>query len=180
MEIRSLEAGDIEAVLELNAGAVSATSPLDEATLRSYLAMSDSALVCVVGDHVAAFAIAYAPGSAYPSINYRWYDSRFDDFLYLDRIVVASSHRRRGIATTLYDAFESVAAGHGRMVCEVNSEPPNIESLAFHRNRGYVDIGELTQADGHRVVMMEKTLSPASGVGEAADGAEGRPARGPT
>jgi hypothetical protein len=52
-----------------------------------------------------------------------------------------------------------VAARHGRMVCEVNSEPPNIESLAFHRNRGYVEIGELTQADGHRVVMMEKSLS---------------------
>ena len=159
MEIRSLDAGDIEAVLDLNAGSVSATSPLDKATLTSYLSMSDSALVCVIDERVAAFAIAYAPRSAYPSVNYRWHASRFDDFLYLDRIVVGSSYRRRGIATSLYDALESVAARRGRMVCEVNSEPPNIESLAFHRNRGYVEIGELTQADGHRVVMMEKSLS---------------------
>ena len=163
MEIRTLDAGDIEVVLELNAGSVNATSPLDEATLTSYLSMSDSALVCVVEDVVAAFAIAYAPGTAYPSVNYRWHDSRFDDFLYLDRIVVGSRYRRRGIATMLYDALESFAAGHGRMVCEVNSEPPNVESLAFHRNRGYVEIGELTQADGHRVVMLEKPLPPVGG-----------------
>ena len=161
MKIRSLGPGDLEAVLDLNAGSVSATSPLDAATLTSYLSMSDSALVCVVADVVAAFAIAYAPGSPYPSVNYRWHDSRFDDFLYLDRIVVGAGYRRRGIATMLYDALESVAAGHGRMVCEVNCEPPNIESLAFHRNRGYIEIGELTQADGHRVVMLEKPLSSA-------------------
>ena len=161
MEIRTLSAGDIEAVLDLNAGSVAATSPLDDATLTSYLAMADSALVCVVDDLVAAFAIAYAPGSAYPSVNYRWHASRFDDFLYLDRIVVGAGFRRRGIATAMYDALESVATGHGRMVCEVNCEPPNIESLAFHRNRGYLEIGELTQADGHRVVMLEKSLSTA-------------------
>jgi predicted GNAT superfamily acetyltransferase len=161
VEIRSLGAEDVEAVLDLNAASVDATSPLDAATLRSYLAMSDSALVCVVDDRVAAFAIAYAPRSAYPSVNYRWHDVRFDDFLYLDRIVVGSAYRRRGIATALYDALELVAAQHGRMVCEVNCEPPNLESLAFHRNRGYVEIGELAQADGHRVVMLEKALSPA-------------------
>jgi predicted GNAT superfamily acetyltransferase len=161
VEIRNLAASDIQAVLDLNAGSVSATSPLDAATLTSYLSMSNAALVCVVDDQVAAFAIAYAPRSPYPSVNYRWHDARFGDFLYLDRIVVGAGYRRRGIATMLYDALESVAAGHGRMVCEVNSEPPNIESLAFHRNRGYIEIGELTQADGHRVVMLEKPLSSA-------------------
>ena len=44
------------------------------------------------------------------------------------------------------------------MVCEVNSEPPNVESLAFHEARGYREVGHLRQADGHEVVMLEKPL----------------------
>jgi len=54
--------------------------------------------------------------------------------------------------------MESHAAAHGRMVCEVNSEPPNVESLAFHAARGYREVGHLTQADGHQTVMLEKAL----------------------
>ncbi len=47
-----------------------------------------------------------------------------------------SRSRRRipqaGIATALYDEMEQRATPHGRMVCEINSDPPNVESLAFH------------------------------------------------
>ena len=66
--------------------------------------------------------------------------------------------RRRGLASALYDAMESHAKAHERMVCEVNSEPPNVESLAFHAARGYREVGHLTQADGHQTVMLEKAL----------------------
>lgn len=44
------------------------------------------------------------------------------------------------------------------MVCEVNSSPPNVESLAFHKSRGYREIGHLTQEDGHQTVLLEKPL----------------------
>jgi uncharacterized protein len=158
MEIRSLTEADTDAVLELNAGSVEATSPLDDQTLARYRTMVAEALVCEVDGRVAAFALAYAPGSAYESVNYRWHADRFDDFLYLDRIVVGADFRRRGIASALYDVVEQTAAEHGRMVCEVYSDPPNTVSLAFHRGRGYVEIGHLDQPNGHQVVMLEKPL----------------------
>jgi uncharacterized protein len=158
MEIRALSDDDVDAVLELNAGSVDATSPLDSAALAAYRTMVAEALVCEVDSAVAAFALAYAPGSAYQSMNYRWHAERFADFLYLDRIVVGADFRRRGIGSALYDRLEQVAAQHGRMVCEVYSDPPNEVSLAFHHGRGYVDIGHLDQPNGYQVVMLEKPL----------------------
>ncbi len=158
MEIRPLADGDTEAVLDLNEQSVEALSPLDAPALAHYRSLAAAALVCEVDAEVAAFALAYAPGTAYTSINYLWHGLCFDDFFYLDRISVHRAFRRRGIATALYDALEQQAAAHRRMVCEVNSEPPNPESLAFHKGRGYLEIGHLIQLNGHVTVMLEKPL----------------------
>lgn len=149
---------DVDDVLRLNEGSVAVLSPLDADGLSRCRAQARWALVCEVEGQVAAFTIAYAPGATYESINYAWHAARFDDFVYLDRIAVDPAFRRRGIAGAIYDTVETAARAHGRLVCEVNSQPPNVESLAFHRARGYEEIGHLTQLDGHETVMMEKVL----------------------
>jgi predicted GNAT superfamily acetyltransferase len=158
VEIRPLTDADVDAVLALNATSVALLSPMDHARLEQFRELTPHALVCVVDSEVCAFSIAYPPGTAYDSINYLWQADRFDDFIYLDRIAVGSSFRRRGIASAMYDEMERVAASHGRMVCEIYSDPPNTESIAFHLSRGYREIGHLTQANGHECVMMEKPL----------------------
>jgi uncharacterized protein len=149
---------DTATVLRLNEHAVWALSPLDEPGLTLARSRAHLALVCEYDGQVAAFTIVYAPGSAYESVNYAWHAQRWDDFLYLDRIAVDPEFRRRGIANALYDRAEEAALPRGRLVCEVNSEPPNVESLAFHRARGYREVGHLTQPDGHQTVMLEKPL----------------------
>jgi len=158
MRIRALSDGDVETVLRLNDEAVWALSPLDADRLACHRTEASHLVVCELDQAVAAFAIAYAPRAAYDSVNYAWHAERFDDFLYLDRIAVSRGFRRRGIASALYDLLESTAVPHHRMVCEVNSRPPNEESLAFHDARAYRRIGFLTQPDGHETVMMEKPL----------------------
>ncbi|MGH3471031.1 MAG: GNAT family N-acetyltransferase [Nocardioidaceae bacterium] len=158
MLLRRFVEADAEAVLKLNEESVWALSPLDLTGLRTH---QDSAAHCVAVEEdgqVAAFAIAYAPGSGYDSVNYLWFAGRFDEFFYLDRIAVGKTFRRRGIATLIYDELETRAAPHLRMVCEVNSDPPNLGSLAFHQARGYREIGHLVQPDGHETVMLEKPL----------------------
>lgn len=158
MQIRPLVESDYHAVLGLNEESVKALSPLAAANLEVHRRDAAHAVVCEVDSQVVGFALAYAPESTYESVNYRWHHKRFADFLYLDRIAISSAWRRRGIATAMYDELETYAAAHGRMVCEVNSEPPNPESLAFHTHRGYRPIGRLKQPDGHETVMMEKPL----------------------
>ncbi len=158
MQIRPLTDADVDAALRLNAESVRMLAPLDAARLDLLRAMTRHALVCDLAGRVAGFALAFAPGTSYDSVNYAWHSARFDDFLYLDRIAVDRDHRRRGIAGLLYDEMESRAGRHGRMVCEVNSDPPNEPSLAFHRARGYRELGHLVQVDGHETVMLEKPL----------------------
>jgi predicted GNAT superfamily acetyltransferase len=149
---------DGDAVVRLNDESVSMLAPMDADRLRALRTIAAHALVYESDGEVAGFALAFAPGTTYDSINYSWHSERFEDFLYLDRIAVSMEFRRRGIASLLYDEMESQAARHGRMVCEVNHEPPNEPSLAFHRARGYREIGHLTQLDGHVTVMLEKPL----------------------
>jgi uncharacterized protein len=149
---------DSQAVLDLNEGSVWALSPLDADGLRVARRQSELALVCEVDGAVAAFTLVYAPGTSYESRNYAWHADRFDDFLYLDRIAVGTQFRRRGIANAIYDAVESAAREHGRLVCEVNSKPANEPSLAFHQARGYRELGYVTHPDGKETVMLEKPL----------------------
>ncbi len=150
---------DCDQVLELNEESVESLSPLDAAGVDWHRRNAATALVWDAdGEGVTAFAFAFAPGSSYQSINYRWHADRFGDFLYLDRIAVSSKARRHGIASALYDAAEAEARTHGRMVCEVYSDPPNPASLAFHQRRGYLPVGWLQQNNGHQTVMLEKPL----------------------
>jgi uncharacterized protein len=93
--------------------------------------------------NLAAFLLAFDQDARYDSPNFLWFCSRYPRFVYVDRIVVASSARGRGCARRLYhDLFEhAVRAGHERVVCEVNSNPPNPESDAFHAALRFVEVG---------------------------------------
>jgi len=109
-----------------------------------------------------AFLLAFDQNADYDSPNFLWFRARYPRFVYVDRIVVASSARGRGCARTLYrDLFEhAIEAGHGRAVCEVNSRPPNPVSDAFHAALGFVEVGTASVHDGSRTVRyLSHTLS---------------------
>ena len=90
-----------------------------------------------------AFILALDQDARYDSPNFLWFRARYPRFVYVDRVVVASSARGLGYARRLYlDLFEhAVRAGHDRVVCEVNTRPPNPESDAFHAALGFVEVG---------------------------------------
>ena len=101
-----------------------------------------------------AFLLAFDQGAEYDSPNFLWFRARYPRFVYVDRIVVASSARGRGHARRLYDDLfkQAIAAGHDRVVCEVNRQPPNPASDAFHAALGFVEIGTATIHGGDRTV----------------------------
>ena len=150
---------DISTVLALNAPVAQLLSPLDADRLQQLRAWSSYAQVVEADGHVCAFTLVFGPGSAYDSVNYRWFADRYpDSFLYLDRVAVAPAARRRGIASRIYDAMEAAARPLGRLACEVNAEPPNTESLVFHAGRGYVEVGRLRQGGGKVAAMLVKDV----------------------
>jgi hypothetical protein len=101
-----------------------------------------------------AFLLAFDQGARYDSPNFLWFRARYPRFIYVDRVVVASSARGQGCARKLYhDLFEHAArAGHQRVVCEVNSSPPNPPSDAFHAALGFVEVGRASIHNGAKTV----------------------------
>ena len=104
--------------------------------------------------------LTFASGSSYDGENFAWFAQRYPDFAYLDRVVIHEDFRRRGLATQVYDELEG-SCGRPVFTLEVNLEPPNEPSLAFHRARGYVEVGQRSMphpSGDHVVTMMVKQL----------------------
>ena len=157
--LRPIAAADVPAVLALNHRFVDLLSPLDAERLLWLVGLSDHADVVEVDERVVGFVLTMAPGADYDSENYLWYADRYGrSFYYLDRIVIAEDVRRQGLAAFVYDAMEDVARTFGRMTLEVNVDPPNLGSLAFHQRRGYVEVGRLGEP-GHVVGLLAKELT---------------------
>lgn len=158
MQLREYDPQDADHVLALNQSNLDAVGPLDAERLRWLVGLADSVLVADDNGTVAGFVVLVGPNSAYDSPNYRWHANRRTS-LYLDRVVVAPTHRRRGVGTLLYDAAEARAVPYGAMTLEVYAEPPNEGSLAFHASRGYAEVGRLEQAGGKVCAMLVKVLT---------------------
>ncbi|MGY8710565.1 GNAT family N-acetyltransferase [Bradyrhizobium sp. 18BD] len=108
-----------------------------------------------------AFMIALDQDGQYDSPNFLWFRSRYARFVYVDRIVVAASARGMGCARWLYaDLFDRAAeAGHDRIVCEVNQQPPNPASDAFHAALGFAEVGSASiHNDSKTVRYLSRTL----------------------
>ncbi len=159
ISLRPITPADHDAVVDLNERFVHLTAPMDQPRLAQLLAASDRADVIDVDGELAGFVIAFAAGAAYDGTHFLWFAQRYDDYCYLDRIVIDEPFQRRGLGTFVYDAIESGCAGP-LLALEVNIDPPNEPSLAFHRARGYVEVG-VEGPGGHRVVLMTKALAGA-------------------
>jgi hypothetical protein len=112
-----------------------------------------------------AFLIAFDQDGDYASDNFLWFRSRFSRFVYVDRIVVAPAHRGRGLAKALYaQVFAAArAAGHMRVVCEVNAAPPNPASDAFHAALGFTEIGSARLSGSAKTVRYLSCALPPEG-----------------
>ena len=101
-----------------------------------------------------AFLLAFDQDADYDSPNFMWFRDRYKRFVYVDRIVVAPSARGRGYARQLYtDLFEQASrTGHTRVVCEVNADPPNPASDAFHAALGFTAVGSAAIHGGSKTV----------------------------
>jgi uncharacterized protein len=104
--------------------------------------------------HADAFLLAFDQDADYDSPNFLWFRERYPRFVYVDRIVVAASARGRGLARLLYrELFEQATrAEHIQVVCEVNSDPPNPASDAFHAALGFAEVGSAAIHGGTKTV----------------------------
>ena len=143
---------DRTAVLALNAANVTETAPLDGAELEALLA--EAFHVGLRDDGRTAVLIAFDQDADYASPNFIWFRERYPRFAYVDRIIVSAAARGQRHARSHYEELFAVAraAGHDVITCEINMEPPNPGSDAFHAALGFVEVGDAWLGDsGKRV-----------------------------
>ncbi len=152
--LRRADRGD---VLALNARHEHLTAPMDADRL-GHLAEVGAVEVFRHDGRFAGFVVTVQSGAAFDSENFAWFAERYDSFCYLDRIVVHEDARRVGLARRVYDALETRTARTAPLLAlEVNIDPPNDASLAFHAGRGFEAVGERFIVD-HTVAMLVKRL----------------------
>ncbi len=99
-----------------------------------------------------ALLLAFDQDAAYDNPNFRWFKDRFPRFVYVDRVVVAPAARGRGLARALYRALFDRAGAYDRVVCEINLDPPNPASDAFHAALGFEPVGTAVLPGVHKTV----------------------------
>jgi predicted GNAT superfamily acetyltransferase len=164
MRLRDVQSADLMSILELNTESQAFLSPL---TLERLDALHRSAAyhkVIEIGGAIAAFLLAFREGAPYDSPNYLWFVERYPRFVYIDRIVVAPSHRGSGLGAKLYDDIVAFAA-RARvpwLTCEFDIEPPNPGSKLFHNRMGFREVGTHTIRGGtKRVSLQAKPIAAA-------------------
>ncbi|MBD8526424.1 GNAT family N-acetyltransferase [Pseudomarimonas arenosa] len=167
MIIRPASAADFPAVLALNQASVQFLSPLDAARLGRLHAEACLHLLVELEDRIGAFLLAFREGANYDSPNYRWFQTRYPHFLYVDRVVVDATARGQGLGKRLYQrVFDTARAlGTACVACEFDLDPPNPISAAFHAHFGFREVGRQAVMDGKKQVSLQ--VACLSGRGQA-------------
>jgi predicted GNAT superfamily acetyltransferase len=149
--IEPIGATDEAAVLALNNEHAAELSWLEPQRLSELL--GEAFYARRIGS-VEAFLITFDQDAAYDSPNFLWFRQRHARFVYVDRVAVAASARGRGHARRLYEDLFGRARrdGHTLVTCEVNAEPPNPASDAFHAALGFREIGTAAIHGGAKTV----------------------------
>ncbi len=158
MHVRLLQPADVDACVRLNNAAVPAVSEADDTKMTNLITESLLSLVAEDNGDIVGFCVNFGPAANYHSVNYRWFCERFDEFAYLDRIVVAPHAQNCGVGAALYASVEENIVGAPWLLCEVNLRPLNDGSLRFHQRLGFVEVGRQETDYGFLVGMLAKDL----------------------
>lgn len=155
--LRNANESDFAAIVRLNDDEVQHTSPMDIARLRFLDGISTYHNVAVVDGTIAAFLLAMQNGAPYVNDNFSFFASRYPQFVYVDRIVVAAAFARHKLGSLLYmDLFAHARAqGIPIIACEYNVIPPNEPSRRFHDKFGFVEVGTQWVASGTKCVSLQ-------------------------
>jgi predicted GNAT superfamily acetyltransferase len=133
-------------------------SPLNMADLEQLIAAASYVRQIGAGEGV---LIGFRADSSHQSDNLTWLRDRFDDFVYIDRVIIGENAQGQGYGRKLYQDYEAYAREQNipRMVCEVNTIPDNPVSHKFHLRLGFHPCGEMEMKNGtKRVRYYEKLL----------------------
>lgn len=157
MIIREIEDRDIPDLLSLNQQYVHFLSALDREKFTQLKNICDLSVVAEESGQLAGFILGMTSGKDYSSLNYQWFNDRYENFLYIDRVVVSGAMQGRGVASQLYEYASSWALDRSlsRLLAEINIQPENPYSLSFHQKFGFRELTQLIH-DKSKIVSLQQ------------------------
>lgn len=137
--IREYTEADAPWALALNNANTPAVNAHDADSWAKLTASAHAVRVAEMPGGPAGLMVLFAPRARYGSINYLWFNGRYPNFLYVDRVIIDDTVRRQGVGRTLYEnALEMCKDRQASVLtCEVNEFPPNPDSMRFHETLGF-------------------------------------------
>ena len=155
MDIRALSHDDVPSIWAINEDGLPGTGQVTQNEILALLTLSEFSQGAFDNDELVGFVICLSPGTRYGSLNYAWFNQRFQAFIYVDRIAVHPQHRGQGIGSLLYERVIAHAADmQVPVAAEVNLEPPNPGSMRFHHRFHFEEVGVLHHEEKSVTMLM--------------------------
>lgn len=158
--IRDVREHELDSVLAMNNAAGTGILPMDAERVRFFWENADYFRVAEVDGLLAGFLIAVSHDANHDSSNFLWFRERYDRFLYIDRIVIASARRSVGVGRMFYGDVQSFAeVRYPHLAAEVFIETGSHPALIFHGSFGFREVGQHVMAPANiRACMLLKDL----------------------
>ena len=155
MQFGELRSQDIPAIWEINQQGLPGTGKVSQQEIVELLRIAELTIGAFDGEQLVGFVLCFLPRTEYASLNYAWFNQRYQDFLYVDRIAVSEDHRNQSIGSLLYQQVISYAKYYNYPIAaEVSLNPPNPGSMRFHQRFNFTEIGVLNHQSKSVTMMM--------------------------
>jgi uncharacterized protein len=170
--IRDVREHELDLVLALNNAAGPGILPMDAAKLNYFWEHAEYFRVAEKDGLLAGFLVALGQDAQHDSPNFLWFRERYPEFLYIDRIVIASTRRGAGVGRVFYGDVQSFAEVRvPQLAAEVFLEGSSHPALLFHGSFGFREVGQHVMAGpALRAAMLLKELCSYPYVRHAYDG----------
>lgn len=113
------------------------------------------------GSVLAGFALGMPSSRPQPHFSQQWFLTRFEDFLYLERIVVVPDLQRSGIGSALLARAQAwgQAAGLQTMCCQVHDRPRNSAAHSFVLASGFTALESVMLPSRDIVTMYQRSIA---------------------
>lgn len=158
--IRDVREHELDLVLALNNAAGPGILPMDAGKLRFFWENADYFRVAEKDGLLAGFLVGLSQDAPHDSPNFLWFRERYPEFLYIDRIVIASTRRGAGVGRVFYGDVQSFSEVRvPRLAAEVFLDRSSHPALLFHGSFGFREIGQhVMPGHGVRAAMLVKEL----------------------
>lgn len=125
---------------------------------------ADFSIIRKNNDHLQGFMLGMTSGRDLEHFSYQWFMTRYDNFLYVDRVVIDTSSQGNALATAMYEEARFWARENGieKIVCQVHDRPPSPEAHALLKQLGFEALESVMLPTREIVTMYQRSTAIAT------------------